>query len=175
MDCILLGTGGMMPMPYRLLSSMALRLNGWIYLIDAGEGTQIGWKQARLGVRGIRLIAVTHLHADHCLGIPGLMMLKAQMENPGPLTVIGPPGIREFVEQNHRIMEFHVNYPGIFSRMVRRSHRSGLRRRTDTCPLAPVAAYPVLPRLQDRGTRTARPIRPAEGGKAEDSQRTALG
>lgn len=114
MECILIGTGGMMPMPYRLLASMALRLNGWIYLFDAGEGTQLGWKKSRLGVRGIRLIAVTHLHADHCLGIPGLMMLKAQMENPGPLTIIGPPGIREFIEQNLRIMEFRVNYPVSF-------------------------------------------------------------
>jgi ribonuclease Z len=111
LETILLGTGGMMPMPYRLLTSLAVRLNGEIYLFDAGESTQLGLKKAKLGVRGLRLIAVSHLHADHCLGLPGLLMLKAQMENPPPLTILGPPGIEEFVIQNQRIMEFYLNYP----------------------------------------------------------------
>jgi ribonuclease Z len=98
-------------MPYRMLSSLAVRLNGQIYLFDAGEGTQINWKRARLGVRGLKLIAVTHLHADHCLGIPGMIMLRAQMEDPTPLTILGPPGTREFVTQCHKTLEFKVNFP----------------------------------------------------------------
>ena len=110
MHCILLGTGGMMPLPHRLLCSLAVRLNGRIYLFDAGEGTQLGWKKVRLGMRGFRLLAVSHLHADHCLGVLGLMMLRAQMDNPDPLTILGPPGIEEFVRQNQKIMEFHINY-----------------------------------------------------------------
>ncbi|MEM5787067.1 MAG: ribonuclease Z [Syntrophobacteraceae bacterium] len=111
MDCTLVGTGGMMPMPYRMLVSLAVRLNGKIYLFDAGEGVQINWKKARIGVSGLRLIAVTHLHADHCLGIPGILMLKAQMDDPEPLTIIGPPGTREFVMQFRKTLEFQVNYP----------------------------------------------------------------
>lgn len=111
MECILLGTGGMMPMPDRLLASLAVRMNGTLYLFDAGEGTQLGWKRARLGYRSLKVIAVTHLHADHCLGIPGLMMLRAQMEDPPPLTLIGPPGIEDFVRMNQRILEFYINYP----------------------------------------------------------------
>jgi ribonuclease Z len=111
MDCILLGSGGMMPMPDRLLTSLAVRLDGRCYLFDAGEATQLGLKQVRLGVRGLALIAVSHLHADHCLGIPGLMMLRAQMEAPQPLTVIGPPGIARFIEQIRAVLEFYINYP----------------------------------------------------------------
>lgn len=110
MHCILLGTGGMMPLPHRLLCSLAVRLNGRIYLFDAGEGTQLGWKKVRLGMRGFGLLAVSHLHADHCLGIPGLMMLRAQMADPGPLTILGPPGIEEFIRQNQRLLEFYINY-----------------------------------------------------------------
>ena len=49
LECVLIGTGGMMPMPYRMLSSMAIRLNGEVYLFDAGEGTQINWKKASWG------------------------------------------------------------------------------------------------------------------------------
>ena len=111
MECILIGTGGMMPMSYRMLTSLAVRLNGQLYLFDAGEGTQINWKRARLGMRGLKLIAVTHLHADHCLGIPGMIMLRAQMENPDPLTILGPPGTREFISQSQRTLEYHVNFP----------------------------------------------------------------
>jgi len=98
-------------MPNRLLTSLAVRLNGRIYLFDAGEGTQLGWKQARLGLRGLKLLAVTHLHADHCLGIPGLMMLRAQIDDPGPLTILGPPGIELFVRQSQALLEFYTNYP----------------------------------------------------------------
>jgi ribonuclease Z len=111
LECILIGTGGMMPMPYRLLASMAIRLNGKIYLFDAGEGTQINWKRARVGLRGLKFVALTHLHADHCLGLPGMMMLRAQMEDPEPLIIAGPPGTREFVAQCRRTLEFQINYP----------------------------------------------------------------
>ncbi len=111
MDCILLGTGGMMPMPDRLLTSLVVRLNGRLYLFDAGEGAQIGWKKARLGLRGLGVILVSHLHADHCLGIPGLMMLRAQMDDPGPLVIVGPPGIANFVKNVSSMLEFYMNYP----------------------------------------------------------------
>ncbi len=97
-------------MPYRMLASLALRLNGQIYLFDAGEGTQINWKRARLGVRGLKVIALTHLHADHCLGVPGMIMLRAQMEDPDPLIVLGPPGTRDFIVQFQKLLEFKVNF-----------------------------------------------------------------
>ena len=114
MECILLGSGGMMPMPYRLLTSLAVRLNGRIYIFDAGEGAQLGLKKTKIGIRGLNVLAVSHLHADHCLGIPGIMMLKAQIEDPEPLTIIGPPGIREFVEQTHANLGFFLNFPVSF-------------------------------------------------------------
>ena len=114
MECILVGSGGMMPMPYRLLTSLAVRLNGRIYIFDAGEGAQLGLKKTKIGIRGLNVLAVSHLHADHCLGIPGIMMLKAQIEDPEPLTIIGPPGIREFVEQTHANLDFFLNFPVSF-------------------------------------------------------------
>lgn len=101
----------MMPLPHRLLTSLAVRLDGQIYLFDAGEGTQLGWKGAQLGLRGFRLLAVTHLHADHCLGIPGLLMLRAQMDAPEPFTIIGPPGIAAFLKGTRETLGFFLNYP----------------------------------------------------------------
>jgi ribonuclease Z len=111
MECILLGSGGMMPMPYRLLTSLAVRFNGRIYLFDAGEGAQLGLKTTKIGIRGLNVLAVSHLHADHCLGIPGIMMLKAQIQDPEPLTIIGPHGIKKFVQQTHENLEFFLNFP----------------------------------------------------------------
>lgn len=111
MDCILLGTGGMMPLPHRLLTSLAVRLDGRIYLFDAGEGTQLGWKKAQLGLRGFNLLAISHLHADHCLGLPGLLMLRAQMDAPDPLTILGPPGLAAFLGAIRETLEFFLNYP----------------------------------------------------------------
>jgi ribonuclease Z len=111
MEGFLLGSGGMMPMPDRLLTALAVRLNGRCYLFDAGEAAQLGLKRVRLGVRALAVIAVSHLHADHCLGVPGLMMLRAQLPDSGPLTLLGPPGLARFVRQVQEVLEFHINYP----------------------------------------------------------------
>jgi len=114
MECILLGSGGMMPMPYRLLTSLAVRFNGRIYLFDAGEATQLGLKRTKIGVRGLNVLAVSHLHADHCLGIPGIMMLRSQIQDPEPLTILGPPGIKKFIQQTHENLGFFLNFPITF-------------------------------------------------------------
>ena len=111
MECVLLGSGGMMPMPYRFLTSLAVRLRGQLYLFDAGEGCQINLKRAKLGVKSLRLVAVSHLHADHCLGLPGLLMLRAQVTDPGLLTILGPPGIERFVSELREVLGFFINYP----------------------------------------------------------------
>jgi len=111
MEAILFGIGGMMPMYHRLLTSVMVRVNGWNYLFDAGEGTQIPLKQSHAGLRNLRMIAVTHLHADHCLGLPGIMMLRAQMDNPAPLTLVGPPGLRKFVQAVQSTLGYVITYP----------------------------------------------------------------
>jgi ribonuclease Z len=98
-------------MPYRALTSLVVRDEGRLYLFDAGEGTQVGLKAARLGIKALRVMAVTHLHGDHCLGLPGLLMMRAQVPDSGPLTILGPPGIERFVAQTREILGFFLNYP----------------------------------------------------------------
>ncbi len=111
MECALLGSGGMMPMPGRFLTSLAVKLQGQIYLFDAGEGCQIHLKKTKLGIKPLRVVAVSHLHGDHCLGVPGLLMMRAQVPDAGPLTILGPPGIERFVRQIHESLAFFLNYP----------------------------------------------------------------
>lgn len=110
MEAFVLGSGGMMPMPRRRLSAVAVRLGGWVYLFDCGEGTQVPYKELHLGQRGLRLCAITHLHADHCLGLPGMLMLRAQMPDPGPLTLLGPPGLSRLVRDMRRDLALYINY-----------------------------------------------------------------
>ena len=110
MDGVLLGSGGMMPMPDRLLTSVVLRDQGQLYMFDAGEGTQINLKRSGFGIKTLRVLAISHLHGDHSLGVPGLLMMRAQVPEPGPLTILGPPGIERFVRQVHDSLTFYVNY-----------------------------------------------------------------
>jgi ribonuclease Z len=100
----------MMPMPQRRLTSVAVRTGGEIYLFDCGEGTQVPYKTLHLGLRPLRLIAVSHLHADHCLGLPGLLMLRAQMPDPEPLSVVGPPGLERFIRHLRQDLAMYINY-----------------------------------------------------------------
>ena len=111
MECFVLGIGGMMPMPHRRLSSVALRVNGELYLFDCGEGTQVPYKELHLGLRTLRVVLISHLHADHVLGLPGMLMLRAQMPDPGPLTLVGPPGLGRFVRNVRADLRMHVRYP----------------------------------------------------------------
>ena len=72
LDICLLGTGGMMPLPYRWLTSMMARYNGQSILIDCGEGTQIAMKEKGWSPKPIDVICFTHFHADHISGLPGM-------------------------------------------------------------------------------------------------------
>lgn len=67
LDICLLGTGGMMPMPGRFLTSLAARLNGRMMLIDCGEGTQVTMKMQGWGFKNIDAICFTHFHAGSYL------------------------------------------------------------------------------------------------------------
>jgi ribonuclease Z len=110
MECVLLGTGGMMPMPGRPLTSVAVRTGGAVYLLDCGEGAQVPYKSTHCGVRPLRMVAISHLHADHCLGLPGLLMLRSQMETPEPLMLVGPVGLRRFVQNVIRDLACRITF-----------------------------------------------------------------
>ena len=93
LDVCLLGTGGMMPLPGRWLTSLLLRYNGKLFLIDCGEGTQIPLKLAGWGFKAVDAIFFTHYHADHIAGLPGLLLTIGNSGKDTPLDLIGPPGL----------------------------------------------------------------------------------
>lgn len=97
LDICLLGTGGMMPLPYRWLTSMMARYNGTGILIDCGEGTQIALKEKGWSPKPIDIICFTHYHADHISGLPGMLLTMGNAERTEPLLLIGPKGLSKVV------------------------------------------------------------------------------
>lgn len=97
LDICLLGTGGMMPLPYRWLTSLMARYNGTSILIDCGEGTQIAMKQKGWSPKPIDIMCFTHYHADHISGLPGMLLTMGNAEKTTPLVIIGPKGLARVV------------------------------------------------------------------------------
>lgn len=97
LDVCLLGTGGMMPLPHRWLTSMMVRYNGMSILVDCGEGTQIALKEKGWSPKPIDMICFTHYHADHISGLPGMLLTMGNAERTEPLLLIGPKGLTRVV------------------------------------------------------------------------------
>ncbi len=97
LDICLLGCGGMMPLPYRYLTSLLVRCNGSSLLIDCGEGTQMALKQKGWSFKPIDTICFTHYHGDHISGLPGLLLSMGNADRTEPLHLIGPKGLQRVV------------------------------------------------------------------------------
>ena len=111
MEAFILGCGGMMPLPYRHLTSVLLRREGDLFLFDCGEGTQVSLRRLNLKWKKIDAIFISHTHADHVTGLPGILMLNAQVDRTEPLYIYGPPKIKEYVETSRRVLDMYINYP----------------------------------------------------------------
>jgi len=99
-----------MPLPNRHLTSVLLRREGELFLFDSGEGTQVALRKLNLRWKKISVIFVSHTHADHVTGIPGLLMLSSQVDRDDPLYIIGPPRIAEYIEYSRRVLDMYINY-----------------------------------------------------------------
>lgn len=97
LDVCLLGTGGMMPIPGRWLTSCMMRLNGSSLLIDCGEGTQVAIREKGWSFHPIDVICITHFHGDHISGLTGLLLSMGNADRTEPVTIIGPRGLEKVV------------------------------------------------------------------------------
>lgn len=110
LDLCTLGTGGTMPLPDRALSALYARVNGHALLIDCGEGTQVGVQRLGWGMQCIDAILITHYHADHCSGLPGMLLALTKAMRTAPLHIFGPVGLTAVVS-GLRVIAPQLSFP----------------------------------------------------------------
>lgn len=91
-DAMLLGTGAMMPLVDRYLSTLLMRCEGEMTLFDCGEGTQVPMRESGWGFKRLSSIVLSHLHADHVMGMTGVLFSVGNAGRTEPLTIYGLPG-----------------------------------------------------------------------------------
>lgn len=142
LEAFVLGCGGMMPLPHRHLTSVLLRREGELFLFDGGEGTQISIRRLNLRWKKITAVFVSHMHADHVTGLPGILMLSSQVDREEPLYIFGPPKIADYIETSRRSLDMYINYeivvreivePGVVWKGEGFSIRAFPLRHTKTC------------------------------------------
>jgi ribonuclease Z len=110
LDVVFLGTSGSVPTAKRAPTSLLVRRGGERLLFDCGEGTQRQLLRSGIGLVELREVFVTHYHADHYLGLPGMLKTFALRGRELPMTVYGPPGLAGLFEGLRRIFG-KLTYP----------------------------------------------------------------
>ncbi|MGI6211262.1 MAG: ribonuclease Z [Anaerovoracaceae bacterium] len=98
LDVCLAGTGGMVPLKDRWLTSFYMKSGPNAVLIDCGEGTQIALSRAGERLKPIDMICITHFHADHIAGLPGLLLSMGNSGRTEPVTIVGPAGLYQVLQ-----------------------------------------------------------------------------
>jgi ribonuclease Z len=110
LDVVFLGTSASAPTAGRAPAALLVRRGGERLLFDCAEGTQRQLMRSTLGLPDLEEIFLTHFHADHTLGLPGLLKTFALRGRELPLTVYGPPGLRDLLADLRRVFG-RVAYP----------------------------------------------------------------
>lgn len=114
MELYFLGTGAGMPSRERNVTSIVLNLvgeRGTIWMFDCGEGTQHQILRSPIKLSRLEKLFITHLHGDHLYGLPGLLTSRSYHGGETPLSLYGPPGLRQYVEMTLSISQARLEYP----------------------------------------------------------------
>ena len=103
LDLVFLGTSGSMPTAQRAPTATLVRRGGERLLFDCAEGTQRQLLRSNVGLVELREVFLTHYHADHYLGLPGMLKTFALRGRELPLTIYGPPGLEDLFRSLRRI------------------------------------------------------------------------
>ncbi len=110
LDLVFLGTAGSMPTARRSPTALLLRRGGDRLLIDCAEGTQRQLMRSNIGLVELREVFLTHFHADHYLGLPGMLKTFALRGREVPITIYGPRGLTDLFASLRRIFG-KLTYP----------------------------------------------------------------
>ncbi len=105
-DVILLGTSALLPLPDRALTSAVIFCEGHSILFDCGEGTQTSARRHGVSLMKTELIALTHYHGDHILGLPGLLQTMSCMGRTEKIFITGPDDLHKAMEPILALTDF---------------------------------------------------------------------
>ena len=111
LELLFLGTGASVPSRNKATSCIAVRNGSDIILMDCGEGSQRQIMVSPFSFMKIRVILITHLHGDHVFGLPGLLQTMSLSGRKDPITVYGPPGIRDCIDAFMTVTQGETIYP----------------------------------------------------------------
>lgn len=114
MQLYFLGTGAGSPSGQRNVTSLILDLQAaqhGLWLFDCGEASQHQMLKGPYSPRRVEKIFISHLHGDHLFGLPGMLDSRSMQGATTPLTVYGPPGLREYIDTSLRLSYSHLIYP----------------------------------------------------------------
>lgn len=108
---IFLGTGAAAPSPSRHSPALVVQRENELILCDCGEGTQVRLQQAGLSPTHVHTILLSHLHGDHLFGLPGFLSSQQLFKRTAPLTIYGPPGLRQFLNCIESVSKYRIEFP----------------------------------------------------------------
>lgn len=112
MDLLFLGTSSGTPTKQRNVTALALQPENckhW-YLVDCGEGTQHQLLHTSLSAKTLKAIFITHVHGDHCYGLPGLLASAGMLGRTEPLVIMGSRAIAHWLESTRQLTELYLPY-----------------------------------------------------------------
>ena len=107
----ILGCGAALPLPGRNPTAQVVNLHEKQFLLDCGEGTQIALRHARVRMMRIDHIAISHLHGDHYLGLPGLVSTFNLLGRTRALHIYGPPPLKDVLDLHQEVGEGRLDFP----------------------------------------------------------------
>lgn len=142
-----LGTSAATPTPRKNVSGTLVTLDGRSLLVDCGEGTQHRLQQTAWRSGSLDAVLISHLHGDHCYGLPGLLATLGMQGREAPLTVVGPVGIAKYVSLVFESTYFRTPYDLTVVESTDGVALSGLGYRVEVAPLihrVPVIGFCII-------------------------------
>jgi len=144
----ILGTNAALPVRDSITSAQIVNVHDQLYVVDCGEGMQSKLQKYRIKRNRIQAVFISHLHGDHVFGLPGLLTSYAHFQRKNPIFIIGPKGIREFVETCLRLSQSYIDFEVHFREM---EHEGSVLIYEDS--KVKVSAFPLHHRISTYGFR----------------------